>query len=196
MDNFFPNSTITGGPAEGSLSGVASATFRFSSSDPDGEGFLCKLDDRPTESCSSGKSYPSLSQGRHTFTVRAIGSAGEEIDTEPSPATRTWTVDSVRPGGTVRINGNKATTTSRAVTLNLRAIDPAPGSGVSLVRISNNGRAWGGWQAYTPTKRWTLAAGKAGTRKVYAQYRDRAGNVSAASSDAIKYVVKKKKKRR
>jgi DNA-binding beta-propeller fold protein YncE len=48
------------------------AKFRFKSSEP-GSSFRCKLDHRRRRRCDSPKVYRHLSEGRHTFRVRAIG---------------------------------------------------------------------------------------------------------------------------
>jgi hypothetical protein len=96
--------------------------------------------------------------------------------------------DTTPPTGALKINNGAAKTTKAAVTLSLSANDNS--DVVSEVRIRNAGGPWSGWMAYTATKRWTLAAGK-GTRTVDVEYRDVAGNVSAAS-DSIKVVKKKR----
>jgi large repetitive protein len=62
-----------------------------------------------------------LSQGSHTFTVQAKDAAG---NTDATPATRSWFVDSVVPKGTISSNGGNASTASRSVTLKLSASDP------------------------------------------------------------------------
>ena len=101
-----PETSITEGPS-GSTSS-ASATFRFSSDDTAAT-FQCKLDDMGWSSCSSGKTYTGLPQGSHTFKVRAKDSAGTN---DPSPATRTWKVDTVAPNTTVTsasVSGKSAT---------------------------------------------------------------------------------------
>ncbi len=104
-----------------------------------------------------------------------------------TPAALTWRVDTQRPSGRVVINGGGATTTRRTVTLKLGASDPAPASGVSHMRLRNDGSAtWSRWYAYTTSKSWALSAG-AGQKTVYVQYKDRAGNVSATASDSITY---------
>jgi hypothetical protein len=92
--------------------------------------------------------------------------------------------DTIRPSGTVLINNGAARTNSTAVTLKLSATDPAPGSGVAQMRFSNNGSTWSGWEAYATTKGWTLGSAN-GTKTVYAQFKDGAGNVSVAAQDAI-----------
>jgi hypothetical protein len=91
----------------------------------------------------------------------------------------------VKPKGTVTINSGRTTTKVRGVTLKLSASDPSPASGVSQMRFRNaNTTTWPAWWTYTTSKSWTLSAG-AGTKTVYVQYRDRAGNVSAVASDSI-----------
>ena len=102
------------------------------------------------------------------------------------PVDNTPPVDTARPAGTVLINGGKLRTASRAVTLRLAATDPAPGSGVTSMRLMNAGSTWTAWQPYAESKGWKLTRG-AGKKTVYAQYRDAAGNVSAKASDSITY---------
>lgn len=90
-----PDTSITHGPSGATSS--TSAAFRFSSNDTAAT-FQCKLDDRSWSSCSSGKTYTGLPQGSHTFRVRARDSAESN---DPSPAARTWKVDTVAPNTTV-----------------------------------------------------------------------------------------------
>ncbi len=81
-----PNTSISSGPASTTTS--TSASFGFSSSES-GSTFQCSLDSAPSSSCASPKSYSSLSLGTHTFSVVATDAAN---NTDPSPATRAWTV--------------------------------------------------------------------------------------------------------
>jgi hypothetical protein len=93
--------------------------------------------------------------------------------------------DTVKPSGTVLINNGATHTNSTAVTLKLSATDPAPASGVASMRFRNgNTTTWSSWFDYSTSKSWTLSAG-AGTKTVYAQFRDVAGNISAEVQDAI-----------
>ena len=82
------------------------------------------------------------------------------------------------------IAGGAAGTRTPAVTLNLSATDPQPGSGISDVRFSNDGTTFSAFQFYAAALPWTLAPGD-GTKTVYAQYRDADGNVSPVVSDTI-----------
>jgi hypothetical protein len=93
IDRTPPDTTITGGPSGNSNS---SPTFTYTSSEA-GSTFECNLDASPTwQQCNGGsKSYSHLAPGLHTFYVRATDGAG---NTDPSPASRTFTVE-VNPGG-------------------------------------------------------------------------------------------------
>ena len=126
-----------------------------------------------------------VGDGPHTFSVRARDDAGNE---DPSPAQRSFTVDTVAPTGTVTIQGGVVQTRTPSVTLTLAATDPAPASGVTTVRISNTsgGLTSAPWTVFTPTRQWTLSQG-AGTKTVYVQYRDAAANLSPVAQDAIRY---------
>jgi Bacterial Ig-like domain len=102
-DTTAPDTTITGGPATPSNS--TSASLRFTGSDdetpPSELAFECRLDSQAAAdfaACSSPKLYSSLSEGSHAFQVRAIDLAG---NADQTPATYSWTVDSVAPETTI-----------------------------------------------------------------------------------------------
>jgi len=90
--------------------------------------------------------------------------------------------DTTPPAGTLLIAAGADYANSASVTLTNGASDVS--SGVADARFSNDGVAWSAWGAYAPTSAWTLETGE-GTRTVYAQYRDGAGNVSGTTSDTI-----------
>jgi hypothetical protein len=94
--------------------------------------------------------------------------------------------DTVAPEGEVLINDGARRTKSRWVTLTLSATDPEPASGVTEMRISNNGTTWSDWEPSQTTKEWPLGK-REGKKIVYVQYRDAAGNVSASAADHITY---------
>ena len=176
-----PDTTILSGPSDYVSS--TSASFSFSSSEP-GSTFQCSRDGASFTACSSPKSYSSLSQGNHTFRVRAVDKAG---NVDASPASRSWFVDTVAPKGTIAINGKDISTRSQTVTLSLSASDPSPVSGVALMRFKNeNTTTWSDWLPYSGTHSWTLSNG-AGTKTVYVQFKDKVDNVSATAYDKIKY---------
>lgn len=100
--------------------------------------------------------------------------------------------DTVRPNGSIKINNGKKSTTKSKVTLKLSATDNL--SGVTKMRISNNGKKWTGWINYkTSYKNWRLTyrkyggTKKKGMKKVYVQFKDGAGNVSKKKFDSIRY---------
>jgi hypothetical protein len=76
-----PDTTITGGPS-GEVSSPET-TFTFSSPDATAT-FECSMDGAAYGACSSPKEYQALSQGSHTFAVRARDLA-DNVD--PTPAT-------------------------------------------------------------------------------------------------------------
>ena len=82
----FPDTTITDGP--GSETWRPDNLFRFTSSTP-GARFECGIDDGPWSPCSSPHGTGTLSQGFHTFRVRAVTPGGTPDFT---PATQTFTV--------------------------------------------------------------------------------------------------------
>jgi len=87
-----PDTTITSGPANFETVSSAVVSFAFSSNQS-GSTFQCKLDNGTFESCTSPKEYTGISEGWHTFAVRAVSSNG----TDTSPASRTWLVNATAP---------------------------------------------------------------------------------------------------
>lgn len=85
-----PETTITSGPSDSTSS--TSASFSFTSSEPGS--FQCSLDGAGFTACSSPKTYTALSDGQHTFEVRAIDRAG---NVDPTPARREWSVHAPPP---------------------------------------------------------------------------------------------------
>ncbi len=96
--------------------------------------------------------------------------------------TDTIGLDTIAPSGTIVINGGAAYTNSTAVNLTLSTSDS--GSGVYQMLFSNDGVSWSVWEAYGTSKAWTLTSGD-GTKTVYVQYRDNAGNISGSFTDTI-----------
>ncbi len=86
-----PDTTITSGPDDPSTS--ADAAFTFSATEP-GSTFACALDGAAFTACTSPQSYPGLADGPHTFAVRATDAAA---NTDPTPASWSWTIDTTAP---------------------------------------------------------------------------------------------------
>jgi hypothetical protein len=90
-----PDTTITGGPANSSTSGP---TVSFTFSSEAGATFQCRMDSGSFSACTSPFTATGLTDGSHTFHVRAIDTVG---NIDPTPATRTWTVDATPPDTTI-----------------------------------------------------------------------------------------------
>ena len=82
------------------------------------------------------------------------------------------------------INNNAQATNQNTVTLNITAQDTG-GSNLSMMRFSNDNTTWSTWENFNSVKTgWTLTAGD-GTKTVFTQVQDNAGNVSTTASDNI-----------
>jgi hypothetical protein len=101
-----PETSIDSGPS--GPTAATSASFTFGSSEP-GSRFECSLDNAAFSSCTSPASYTGLADGPHSFRARAIDGAG---NVDPTPAIRTWTVDTTPPQTTVD-SGPSGTVASR-----------------------------------------------------------------------------------
>jgi hypothetical protein len=109
VDTAGPDTTITSGPSGAVAS--TSATFTFTASEG-GSTFECRRDGAAFATCTSPVSYSSLTQGSHTFDVRARDALG---NLDASPASRTWTVDTVTPITTIT-SGPPSSTSSTTAT--------------------------------------------------------------------------------
>jgi hypothetical protein len=104
---------------------------------------------------------------------------------ENPPKTVSLKIDTSPPSGSVTINNNDEFTVSAAVSLLAQASD-GQGSGLSEMRFRNEGSGWDSWMSYSSTAvSWTLNSGD-GTKRVYVQFKDKAGNVSPEFNDEIK----------
>jgi hypothetical protein len=95
--------------------------------------------------------------------------------------------DSTPPVGTVTINGGAAATLNPVVSVSVPATDS--GSGMSLLRVSNNADMSNATTfSYGTPVAWTLPGGD-GTKTVYVEWRDAAGNWSSTQSDSINLIT-------
>lgn len=120
VDGTPPHTAITFGPS--SFTRDTTPTFAFASNET-GSRFRCRLDGGSYVACTSPKTLGALANGRHTFYVRAIDAAG---NADPTPAIRTFTVDTVRPTVTITGPSQVATRGSAAsATFSFKASEPA-----------------------------------------------------------------------
>src|SRR5439155_17095340 len=96
VDLTAPNTTIDSSPS--SPSNNTTPTFTFSSSES-GSTYECRIDSGSWSTCSSPDTLsPALSEGSHTFQVRATDQSG---NTDPTPASYTWAVDLTAPNTSI-----------------------------------------------------------------------------------------------
>ena len=96
--------------------------------------------------------------------------------------------------GTISINTGAPSTTTIVVSLNGLGAHDAGGSGLTSMRFSNDDSTWAPWESVVPTRpSWDLSEfggnSTAGSKRVYVQYGDSAGNRSISSSDDISYTT-------
>ena len=124
VDSAAPDTTITGGPADGSATSDTTPTFDFSSSEA-GSTFACSVDSGSFVPCAAGARTArrvftpatTLADGQHTFLVRATDAAGNE---DSSAAGRSFTVDS-SPAKVTITKGPKRKTFKKRVTFEFKA---------------------------------------------------------------------------
>jgi hypothetical protein len=95
VDSSIPDTEITDGP--GDLTKSNSPAFSFTSTKANST-FRCKLDGTPYAACASPKTYTTVADGEHTFSVVATDPLNHE---DPTPATVTFTVDTAAPTATI-----------------------------------------------------------------------------------------------
>lgn len=136
IDTGPPDTAITDGPS--AATNDPTPTFSFSS-EP-GASLECKLDSGTYQGCHSSLTTPHLTDGSHTFSVRATDHAG---NTDPTPASRSFTVKTASisvSGSTVVVTAAPGPTDNLAITRPsasvVRVTDLASGSyGGSAVHV-------------------------------------------------------------
>ena len=117
-----PDTQLTGGPAEGSMTALPGTSFEFTGSDDVLQSseltFECKRDEGAWQTCASPHRF-SPEYGRHTFSVRAID---EMLNVDQSPAQRTWIRDSIRPSKPL-IRGRRSVRQGKMLVLRFSATD-------------------------------------------------------------------------
>ena len=178
-DSSAPQTQIDGNPV--SLVNSALATFVFSGTDTGGSGvtsFQCRIDSAQAvdwEPCSSAKTYASLSDGSHSFEVRAIDAAG---NTDGSPAAFNWTIDTTAPS--TQIDTHPATlTASSTAEFGFSATDTG-GSGVASFQCRLDSTQAADWQPCASPKSYTGLSDGAHAFEVRAV--DHAGNADGSSA--------------
>lgn len=162
-----PQTTIDAGPANGSTTNDPTPTFAFSSEL--GATFECSADGVTFGACSDPgeHTFSPLPDGGHTFAVRATDSAA---NTDPSPATRNFTVDTVPPETEIT-RGPRARTTKRTARLAWRGEDAS----ATTFRCSLDAKPFRACATSKTYRRLAL-----GRHRFRVRATDAAGNVEAA----------------
>ncbi|HEX8437475.1 Ig-like domain-containing protein, partial [Archangium sp.] len=119
VDTKEPDTVIDDKPANPTHS--ADATFTFSSDDKGTVKYECRLLPATFTSCAGPVSYTGLSEGPHTFEVRAIDAAGN-VDSTPAPYQ--WTVDLTKPDVNI-VSGPSAPTRETSATFGFNSNEAA-----------------------------------------------------------------------
>jgi hypothetical protein len=140
VDTAAPQTHIDAGPDAATSSRSASITY---SGDPLGgtaiTGYECSLDGGAWGACHD---YTNLDDGEHHFEVRAIDAAGNRDDT---PATYTWTVDTVAPD--TEITQAPDTGSARTAAFEFRGLTLG-GTDIARLECRLDGGAWGDCHDY------------------------------------------------
>ena len=114
--------------------------------------------------CTSSQGYTGLSDGSHTFQVRAIDAAG---NVDQTPASFTWTVDTAGPTLNPTVNPNPVNLGGTA-TANAGASDP---SGLASSNCGPIGTATAGVKSVTCTATDTLGNSSSKSASYTVKYR-------------------------
>ena len=185
-DTVAPETTLeASGPS--TLTADPTPTFTFSSEA--GASFECRVAAAAWADCSSPHTTESLADGSHTFDVRARDAAG---NTDTTPATRTFTVDSSAPTARpptqsfVQPSG-LATTSTISVKLSWPAGSDNATSSTALkydVEQKTNTGAFTPIASNTTALSITRSLAQSSTYQFRVRSRDAAGNVSAWATAA------------
>ncbi|AFY01932.1 hypothetical protein [Bdellovibrio bacteriovorus] len=181
VDLTAPEVQITAKPATATTS--PSATFNFTNTETGGavfDGYECKIDADDYAVCVTGQTYASLSQGAHSFSIRAKDTAGN-IST---PLTYNWIVDS----GTVTLSSftiaNNATTIGLAYTTTQMTATSAFAAITSMRFSELADFSDTTWVPYSAAGTTTLK-NPGGFKTIHAQVRNAAGTVSNTLTDTV-----------
>ncbi|AHZ84824.1 hypothetical protein Bb109J_c2130 [Bdellovibrio bacteriovorus] len=181
VDLTAPAVQITAKPATATTSD--SATFNFTNTEIGGavfDGYQCKIDTEDYVDCVTGQSYPSLSQGAHSFSIRAKDTAGNTS----VPLTYNWIVDS----GAVTLSAftiaNNAPTIGLAYTTTQLTASSAFAAITSMRFSELADFSDAAWVPYSAAGTTTLK-NPGGFKTIHAQVRNAAGTVSNTLSDSV-----------
>lgn len=172
IDTTAPDTSITTQPA--AEANTDAATFEFTATEAV-DRFECSIDGGSFTTCTSPRNLSNLADGDHTFAVRAVDVAG---NTDASPATYTWNIDTAAPTGPVITSPTDNQKTNDATPTVSGTAEPnstvtiyVDGNPIGTVNVNNAGN-------------WTINSLTLsdGSHSVYATAEDAVGNVSVPST--------------
>ncbi|MCM8745822.1 metallophosphoesterase [Thermomicrobium sp. CFH 73360] len=167
-----PDTTLVSTPP--TLTNQSTASFSFISTDAAAT-FECQLDTVPAMVCSSPWVLTGLSEGAHTFSVRAINGEGEA---DPTPASWSWRVDLTPPPAPTDVSA--VATSGTQVTVTWSSVsDP---SGINGYDVYRDGTLFARLGPVTSVNDSTVQP--ATTYRYTVRARDNAGNISPDSAVA------------
>ena len=162
--------TITAAPANPSTSTDATLVF----TGPAGAAFRCARDTTTFTSCVSPVRFRGLSQGGHTFSVKAVIGAAE------SPAAAFgWVVDTIAPPAPVLTTKPANPTTTATNTIAWTSAEEAVTFQCSVEH--------GAWTTCTTPFSWVIGTANNQQHQFAVRAVDAAGNVSASASHTFTY---------
>lgn len=182
LDCIPPDTTIASGPS--GLISDSTPTFGFTSTESPAT-FECSLNGGPFTSCPATFTTPALLDAAYTLSVRSIDVS---LNTDASPATRIFTVDTTAPDTTasgpakLKLKKKKKKSASASYSLSTEA-------GATL-ECSLDGAA------FSPCSSPHVLQLRKGTHTLSVRSSDAAGNVDASPATVATKVVKKKKKKK
>jgi hypothetical protein len=160
-----PDTTIVSGPS--GVTNDNTPTFTYSSTES-GSSFQCRVDAGTWVGCTSPWTTSALADGAHTVAVRATDAAG---NTDPTPATQSFTIDTVAPTSTIT-SAPAPTATGKSVTIGFTSNDPT-----AHFQCQLDGGSWAA--CVSP---YTASGLKAGAHTFSVRAIDPAGNVQSPAT--------------
>jgi hypothetical protein len=183
LDTGAPQTTIDSGPS--GPTSDSTPTFAFSSSET-GSTFACKVDSGSFAPCSSPHTTAALTDGAHTFEVKASDQAG---NTDASPASRSFTLDTGAPTGSLVAPASDSFLRA-TVALQSDSSDSG-GSGVESVSFQRSPAGRNTWTTINAdtsspyTANWDTSAVADGSYALRVVTADAAGNKHSSASVSV-----------
>ena len=173
--NLAPDTTITAGPT-GTTSST-SPSFSFTAT-VGGSTFTCSLDGAAFSACTSPKAYTGLTSGAHTFQVAATNQGA----TDPTPASRTWTIDTIAPTGVAITAPTNGASVTGQVTISASASDNV---GVVSVSFFADGQSLATDTSAPFSTTWNTHNVSKTTHTLYVRATDAAGNTTQSATITV-----------